>query len=230
MCRSERGISWPMSSRKRSPVGLIASRPTRLQRRFLAGNSSFEAQTDPIVRIEAGRVRRALERYYLTSGQNDPIVITIPKGGYVPAFARRDQTLVPPQSDAPMSVAAATPERPRLAQRALFAIAALLLLLVGAATAEWLMRSPSGSVAGTRGGGLEAPDVPRLIVQSFEDLSGTQNSALIARGLTEEIVGQLAKFKEIIVTMEHSPLPGGAAPSSQSARLRTPRRRSAGSR
>ena len=130
----------------------------------------------------------------------------------MPAFARRDQTLVPPQSDVPTSVAAATPERPRLAQRALFAVAALLLLLVGAATAEWLKRSPSGYVAGTRrAAGFEAPDVPRLIVQSFEDLSGTENSALIARGLTEEIVGQLAKFKEIIVTMEHSPLPGGAA-------------------
>ncbi|MGX5806414.1 hypothetical protein ACWGS9_35555, partial [Bradyrhizobium sp. Arg314] len=29
---------------------------------------SFDPQTDPIVRIEAGHLRRALERYYLTSG------------------------------------------------------------------------------------------------------------------------------------------------------------------
>ena len=41
----------------------------------------FDPQVDPIVRIEAGRLRRALERYYLTEGKNDPIVIRIPKGG-----------------------------------------------------------------------------------------------------------------------------------------------------
>ena len=42
---------------------------------------SFDPQTDPIVRIEAGHLRRALERYYLTAGHADPILITIPKGG-----------------------------------------------------------------------------------------------------------------------------------------------------
>jgi adenylate cyclase len=39
------------------------------------------------VRIEAGRLRRALERYYLVAGQSDPIRIDIPKGSYVPVFA-----------------------------------------------------------------------------------------------------------------------------------------------
>ena len=89
----------------------------------------------------------------------------------MPAFARRDQTLV--------AAKRLTDGRGRGHARAapvgakdVFAVAALLFLLVGAATAEWLMRSPSGSVVGTRGGGHEAPDVPRLIVHSFEDLSG----------------------------------------------------------
>ena len=46
----------------------------------------FDPQVDPIVRVEAGRLRRALERYYLTAGKNDPVRIKIPKGGYVPTF------------------------------------------------------------------------------------------------------------------------------------------------
>ena len=46
----------------------------------------FDPQVDPIVRVEAGRLRRALEHYYLTAGQNDPVRIEIPKGGYVPNF------------------------------------------------------------------------------------------------------------------------------------------------
>ena len=46
----------------------------------------FDPQVDPIVRVEAGRLRRALDHYYLTAGKNDPLRITIPKGGYVPIF------------------------------------------------------------------------------------------------------------------------------------------------
>lgn len=46
----------------------------------------FDPQIDPIVRVEAGRLRRALERYYLTAGSSDPIRIDVPKGGYVPRF------------------------------------------------------------------------------------------------------------------------------------------------
>lgn len=47
---------------------------------------TFDPQMDPIVRVEAGRLRRALDHYYFTAGSNDPLRITIPKGAYVPAF------------------------------------------------------------------------------------------------------------------------------------------------
>jgi len=46
----------------------------------------FDPQADPIVRVEARRLRNALEHYYLTAGKNDPVRIEIPKGGYVPTF------------------------------------------------------------------------------------------------------------------------------------------------
>lgn len=49
-------------------------------------NEKFDPQVDPIVRVEAGRLRRALEHYYLTAGKNDPVRIHISKGSYVPTF------------------------------------------------------------------------------------------------------------------------------------------------
>lgn len=49
-------------------------------------DADFDHQADPIVRIQAGRVRRTLETYYLTEGVNDPIVLSIPKGRYSPLF------------------------------------------------------------------------------------------------------------------------------------------------
>jgi adenylate cyclase len=49
-------------------------------------DSSFDPVSDPVVRIEAGRLRRCLEHYYLTDGATDELRITIPKGSYVPQF------------------------------------------------------------------------------------------------------------------------------------------------
>jgi len=49
-------------------------------------SDNFDPQVDPIVRVEAGRLRRALERYYLTAGKNDPLRIEIPKGSYIATF------------------------------------------------------------------------------------------------------------------------------------------------
>lgn len=63
---------------------------------------SFDPQSDPIVRVEATRLRRALERYYTTVGAEDPLVIDIPKGGYVPLFQ--------PRAEAPAAPAPAGPE------------------------------------------------------------------------------------------------------------------------
>jgi TolB-like protein len=46
----------------------------------------FKPQDDAVVRIHAGRLRRALSEYYLIEGINDPLIIHIPKGGYIPRF------------------------------------------------------------------------------------------------------------------------------------------------
>ena len=54
----------------------------------------FDAVVDPIVRIQAGRLRRSLERYYLLSGKTTRSGSTLPRGTYVPAF--RAQALPEP--------------------------------------------------------------------------------------------------------------------------------------
>jgi adenylate cyclase len=48
--------------------------------------ADFDQNSDPIVSVQASRLRRALERYYLIVGKEDPILIDIPKGTYVPTF------------------------------------------------------------------------------------------------------------------------------------------------
>jgi hypothetical protein len=49
-------------------------------------DDSFDPTVDPIVRIEATRLRSALTAYYDGAGSQDRVRITIPRGSYVPTF------------------------------------------------------------------------------------------------------------------------------------------------
>jgi TolB-like protein/Flp pilus assembly protein TadD len=49
-------------------------------------DTSFDPRNDPIVRVQARRLRAQLSRYYREEGQEDELVIEMPKGGYAPIF------------------------------------------------------------------------------------------------------------------------------------------------
>ena len=46
--------------------------------------TNFDGGTDPVVRVDARRLRDKLREYY--DGRSEPVVITLPKGSYVPVF------------------------------------------------------------------------------------------------------------------------------------------------
>ncbi len=48
----------------------------------------FDPRTDPLVRVQARRLRVRLSRYYMDEGQEDEILIELPKGGYAPVIKR----------------------------------------------------------------------------------------------------------------------------------------------
>ncbi|MGC1467507.1 MAG: hypothetical protein WA792_17450 [Pseudolabrys sp.] len=52
-------------------------------------DADFDPQIDPIVRVEATRLRRALERYYGGVGADSPVRINLARGSYVPTFSYR---------------------------------------------------------------------------------------------------------------------------------------------
>jgi hypothetical protein len=71
----------------------------------LGRSTSFDPKMDPIVRVEAGRLRSRLKAYYDSEGAQDPILITLPKGSYVPEFSERAQPAKSPaRPRAPLSV------------------------------------------------------------------------------------------------------------------------------
>jgi adenylate cyclase len=62
-------------------------------------NVNFDPQLDPVVRMEARRLRRSLERFYLIDG-GGAVRIAMPKGGYVPEFSSNAVALPKPAATA----------------------------------------------------------------------------------------------------------------------------------
>ncbi len=55
---------------------------------------AFDPRTDPIVRVQARRLRAKLVRYYREEGRSDEWIIELPKGGYAPTFKRRETAVL----------------------------------------------------------------------------------------------------------------------------------------
>ncbi len=53
----------------------------------------YNMSEDSIVRVQARELRKRLALYFNTDGKNESLVITMPKGGYIPVFAPRGSTL-----------------------------------------------------------------------------------------------------------------------------------------
>ena len=57
--------------------------------------ADFDPRQDTIVRVQGRRLRDRLDDYYRQEGVGDPVVISLPKGHYVPAFHCRNVQDIP---------------------------------------------------------------------------------------------------------------------------------------
>ncbi|MFC5755651.1 hypothetical protein [Rhizobium sp. GCM10022189] len=62
--------------------------PHAIAVRIFNRTPSFDPATDPIVRIEAARLRMSLSRFYELHGRSHEIQIDLPSGSYFPRFTK----------------------------------------------------------------------------------------------------------------------------------------------
>lgn len=159
----------------------------------------FDPLTDPIVRIEASRLRRSLEHYYLTAGKSDRIRIDIPKGSYAATFSyAHDAPLQHPERppdiepDALQPGPATKPERRRLPILVSAAVAIVVMALSVAAYLILVQGRQADTVAlGSRG--------PAVLVMPFEFIGGDPAQSYLARGITYEVIGTLTRFEDLFI-------------------------------
>ena len=182
-------------------------------------DANFDAQQDPCVRIEAGRLRRELEHYYLTAGSADRIVITVPRGGYVPVFDVRQDI-----EDADVLSFGQEPQ-PLSGGDDAGRVNVIRNTTSRAAASRHLSRSRYWLIAGGVGIVLASVAVmlehvspfdtntkaargvtsrPTIVVEHFESASDDGHASDISRGITDDIIEKLVPFNDIVVV---APLP-----------------------
>lgn len=163
----------------------------------------FDAQNDPCVRMAAGHLRRALERYYLTGGALDELLITIPRGGYVPLMTIRDvgqDALYVAESSPPQIIdcadAPAPLEPPRRKNRAppwTMIVAPVIVL-----ASVLLVSFAHGTIPGF-GKRATVGAKPTIIVEPFRTDSDGMVSAADLTGLQESIIVNVTKSRIVVV-------------------------------
>jgi TolB-like protein len=164
-------------------------------------DDSFDPQMDPIVRIEASRLRRALERYYLTAGRDDPIRIAIPKGSYAPAFSAAGPTATVADADGVPAGAGEPPPARSDSTRRWTWVKAGGAAFAGLA-AVWQAAAWLGGLPPFANPAAEAPagrHGPAIFVAAFEEEGDPPAFPNFTRGFTRELIVGLTRFNDLFV-------------------------------
>jgi TolB-like protein/Flp pilus assembly protein TadD len=150
---------------------------------------SFDPRRDNIVRVQAGRLRSRLSRYYDSEGKSDPVRIGLPKGAYTVTFHAEGTTPENPLGEG------STSSRTFVVHWKTAAIGGLILLATGAGV-HFL-----GAARGMSGSKASAPSIAVL---PFLNRSDDKEGEVFSDGLTDELIDSLGKVPGIHVVARGS--------------------------
>ena len=173
-------------------------------------DETFDPAVDSAVRVEAGRLRAKLREYYTEIGQNDPILIELPKGSY----AVKIQT----------KISAGVSETPTkgwssIGQKITPTILFLGVIIIG----TYLIYSISEDITSTNDATsttqnsdansnldtgpqtiLESSGKPTIAILPFDNMSNDPEQEYFSDGITEDIITDLSKISGLFVIARHS--------------------------
>ena len=147
--------------------------------------ASWDPRLDPVVRQEAGRLRKRLAKYYDNGGAEADVRIELPVGTYVPVFRRRQAEIETAPIESP-----AVEQVPATRSRVWFYVASGILCIAGAVLA-WR-------------GFFSRPSPPSVAVLPFVNLTPDPANQYFSDGLTDEITDSLARVKDLRVIARSS--------------------------
>lgn len=160
--------------------------------------ADFDAQSDALVRVEAGRLRRRLVEYYASEGADDPVRIDLPRGSYAVEyrFARPEERSTPER--------ASVEPRPRDPFHwPLIAFGLCALLAAAVAVIAWQqsqLRVAERALEAVED--AQRTEWPRVVVVPFENLSSDPALDVVAASVTEEIMVRLDELDLTVIASQ----------------------------
>ena len=158
---------------------------------------SFDPQADPIVRVQARRLRTLLERFYESDRTHAAVRISMPLGRYVPEFTLIEAAPPAVSPTSPPHAAVRGGRRmPRFLQQMLLGLGFTLIgVTLTIMIVRWMLPEMRPAPAAV-------PDVPRVAVGAFDNLTGDSTlDGLVAR-LGPEIGTGLSRFETLSVVTD----------------------------
>lgn len=165
-------------------------------------DAGYDPKTDPVVRVEARRLRAKLEEYYEGPGKQDSVRIELPKGSYVPCWDWQ-QSMPPAEPDQQQSPQPEQQQPPTLLKEKrpprLAIAAALAAVIIASALILWLVRNGSKRFSDQKSAAANSSKIRSLAILPFRNLSGDPRKEYLADGLTDELTTELAKIQSLKV-------------------------------
>lgn len=143
----------------------------------------YDPRVDSIVRVEARRLRGKVDEYYNQGGRNDPVIIQIRRGSYVPVFEAVPRV--------PEGATLGVPRSPTTSFAGWrLAMGGLAVLVLTAAVALW--RAGAGATGDTQP--ASSARVTTIAVLPFADYSTDAAGRNLAAGITDGVTSELARL------------------------------------
>lgn len=174
---------------------------------------SFDPEADSIVRVMAGRLRRALDQYYAEAGADDALVIDLPRGSYIPVFRSRAA------GQNPSAAAEAVPLEARLAPAPPAGRGWLPFAMIGLAAAAaialiaiWPRGHDGAPSSASRTPASLAPrtfrvarPAPVIFIQPFEAIGAPTGPAFGIDRLRDKITDAIGRFDGLNIITKAAP-------------------------
>jgi tetratricopeptide (TPR) repeat protein len=151
----------------------------------LGRGEDFDPQRDPIVRVQARRLRSLMSTFYASGYSSSRVQIELPVGRYVPEFKPRGEGWSEPERRA---------ENSETAPRNVWIVGLIALSVLVAAIVFW----PSLSERTGSFSAVQQPVMPLVIIEEFENLAYDEQGAPLVAGLAVELVTDFNQFPNVL--------------------------------
>ena len=167
---------------------------TTIAQDILGFGPDFDSATNPLVRVQAGRMRKLLGKYYRHRKDSLPLIIYVAKGQYIPQFGYRKESA--------LSIADLSPTK---GARQNYVKWASLLLVPIALIAMFVFRLKDNAPTPPQDANVLQNNLayPHIVILPFQNLTSDPKNDVFRQGFQHQLGSDLSRFRIVKVSLSN---------------------------